>query len=968
MIEIRTLGRTSISVDGTELTGEAAWPKSLALIVYMAREPGPDRRDKILGMLWPDREEKRARHALNQLLYTLRKSSPQLDLESIEDALDFGTDVWLDVEEFERRLEKGDLEGAVALYDGPFLVDLSVEVLDFDHWTDRQRTQLTRKFRKAALQLAGQAKESGQHEAAIAYCRRLLNADPLDDEVQHLLIECLYLSGERVPALRQFEKYRVLLAQELEVEPLDSTLELVDRIRSEPSGPIAVPAARPTAAGEPVPAAAEARKGSAARFVANSRSLFSAGAVLVVAAVTILAIWLWPEQNVFSAAGGALDGVVAAEAREIAVLPFRIETSGTSTTESGPALAELLSVNLDGLGAIRTLDYRTVLQAWEGSRLSRQNIQASADLAEFARSLGATALLTGSVHANGDEMRIVADLVSTATGELLTRADVRGPRDEFFDLTDRVTLELLAGVWTATDIPAPRAAATGTSSLTALKHYLRAELHYRRAEWDEAGAAYRSAVREDSMFLPATRSLAETILWAAQEHRPEAVQLFERARRLAIEHAAPARDLEFDQARSHFTMGNGTEAIRGFERLAERYPEDFSIRYQVADAYFHYGPRIMASLEGVSNRLEALLERDSSFAPAIDHLWWTAMWRGDAEAARKWAAAYTEAAPEGTRSEMAPIATAIAFDGADERGRALARLSALSSDGAALAFLAVALPVNADPKRTRAIAGQLAADEGSMAHRAVGAELLAALEFASGRPEAAKEWLNSAQRLRLSRDEVGAQAAVAAVYGLTEDSQPDYAMPSRPAPEAEVPRTWVRDVWLSGALALRRGDSAGLARSLRALAEIPETTPNGALAHSLAAGLRGEAALAARDTAAALRELRLASERYPELAPLSRWQTLPYYRFRLGELEAAAGDGAAAIAAFRSLEDRSFGDMLLKPRMYLALARSLEAEGSSEEAARYYAAAARWWEDAEALFADDLAAARAGASRLSGTR
>ena len=197
MIEIRTLGRTSITVDGEELSGEAAWPKSLALVVYMAREPGPDRRDQILGMLWPDREEKRARHALNQLLYTLRKASPELDLESIEDALDFGREVWLDVEEFERRLEAGDLEGAVELYRGPFLADQSVDVPDFEHSADRQRTQLARAFRRAALQLARDAKASGEYEAAISYCRRLLGADPLDDEVQHLFIECLYLSGER---------------------------------------------------------------------------------------------------------------------------------------------------------------------------------------------------------------------------------------------------------------------------------------------------------------------------------------------------------------------------------------------------------------------------------------------------------------------------------------------------------------------------------------------------------------------------------------------------------------------------------------------------------------------------------------------------------------------------------------------------------------------------------------------------
>ncbi len=233
MIEIRTLGHTSVSVDGEELTGEAAWPKSLALIVYMAREPGPDRRDEILGVLWPDKDEKRARRALNQLLYTLRKASPRLDLESVSDAIDFGTEVWLDVEVFEQRLKAGDLKGAVDLYHGPFLVDLPMDEPEMEHWADRQRADLRRQFRKAALQLAQEAKGGGDLDGAVGYCRRLLEADPLDDEVQHLLIECLHLIGNRLGALRQFERYREMLTEELDVEPLDRTLELVERIKSE---------------------------------------------------------------------------------------------------------------------------------------------------------------------------------------------------------------------------------------------------------------------------------------------------------------------------------------------------------------------------------------------------------------------------------------------------------------------------------------------------------------------------------------------------------------------------------------------------------------------------------------------------------------------------------------------------------------------------------------------------------------
>ncbi len=41
------------------------------------------------------------------------------------------------MDEFERRLEAGDLRGAVELYKGPFLVDLGFGEPEFDHWADR---------------------------------------------------------------------------------------------------------------------------------------------------------------------------------------------------------------------------------------------------------------------------------------------------------------------------------------------------------------------------------------------------------------------------------------------------------------------------------------------------------------------------------------------------------------------------------------------------------------------------------------------------------------------------------------------------------------------------------------------------------------------------------------------------------------------------------------------------------------
>jgi len=463
MIEIHTLGRTRIAVNGQPLTGEAAWPRSMALIVYMAREPGPDRRQEILGVLWPDREERRARRALNQLLYTLRKASPELDLESVSDALDFGKEVWLDVEEFERRLDEGDLERAVELYEGPFLADLTLDEPEFDHWADRQRAEARRKFRKAALQLASDARERGDAEEAVGYCRRLVRSDPLDDEAQHLLIECLHQLGDRAAALRHYESYRELLARELDVEPLDHTLELVARIRGEAPAedvepePIERPsAAVPAADIEPEPEAgpspevaddvtdtgSEEERPKAGPAVAAPRGdrrhdLISRSALVIGGLVLgfLLGVWTRPD-------AGPGDRTLAASGSgsgdALAVLPFETHGLGSDVDRLGEGIAQLLALDLARSGGDgEIVPQRAVQQVWASERLDHDSILAPARLARLASGLGAARLVVGDVHAAGDELRIVAQLVAVENGSELASADVRGSRAQLFELVER---------------------------------------------------------------------------------------------------------------------------------------------------------------------------------------------------------------------------------------------------------------------------------------------------------------------------------------------------------------------------------------------------------------------------------------------------------------------------------------------------------------------------------------------------
>ncbi|UCC82668.1 MAG: hypothetical protein JSW46_17090 [Gemmatimonadota bacterium] len=449
MIEIRTLGRTSVAVDGEPLSGEAAWPKSLALLVYMAREPGPDRRDEILGVLWPDRDEKRARRALNQLLYTLRKTSPQLTLESVEDAVDFGREVWLDVEEFERRLEADDPEGAVALYEGPFLADLAVNEPDFDHWADRQRADLQRKFRKAALELAGQARESGDLDGAVTHCRRLVDSDTLDDEAQHLLIESLYLRGDRVAALRQYDVYRDLLARELEVEPLEHTRQLVERIRGEPQAseePVEVKDDRRSRPAVDTGRDVGARPPRRLQGPPLRRSWLVAGAMAVVA---VLAVVFWPWRA--DGPGGAGDEVLTAEAMRVAVLPFTPHGLGEDDDGLSVGVAQLLALNLEGLGSLEVVPHHRVVETWERDGFGGMTAFTAESLGVLAGHVQATLLVLGDIHGSGDELRIVAELVGGRTGAVLAQADVRGPRDSLFALLDELAASLTEEVQAASD-------------------------------------------------------------------------------------------------------------------------------------------------------------------------------------------------------------------------------------------------------------------------------------------------------------------------------------------------------------------------------------------------------------------------------------------------------------------------------------------------------------------------------------
>src|SRR5678815_4386282 len=145
MFRLATLGGLRLDGGAGPLVGAATRRRPLALLALIAAAgPRGMTRERLIGLLWSDRDEAQARHVLAQSLYALRK-----DLGADELLLNGGAlrlnpaVVTSDVQEFTAALDAGDRERAIALYHGPFLDGFYLsEAPEFERWVEEERARL----------------------------------------------------------------------------------------------------------------------------------------------------------------------------------------------------------------------------------------------------------------------------------------------------------------------------------------------------------------------------------------------------------------------------------------------------------------------------------------------------------------------------------------------------------------------------------------------------------------------------------------------------------------------------------------------------------------------------------------------------------------------------------------------------------------------------------------------------------
>ncbi len=281
----------------------------MALLAYLA-VAGADgrslRRDTLLALFWPELPNARARAALRQVLFRVRRilgaGALRTDRESV--SLAPGT-LRCDVVAFEQALAEGDAATALELYRGDLLEGFYVDGMsgELETWMERERARLKRRALRVGWTLAEEAERSHDPVAATTWARRAVALEPDDEIVVRRLIELLDRCGDQAGALRAAADLARRMGGELGSRPSAETRKLVDEIRSRgnradapgPKGLGASESARPVSVGGAIaaggrpaaePTAVAAKPAGPARPPAGRRPALAA-AVIAVGLVTV---------------------------------------------------------------------------------------------------------------------------------------------------------------------------------------------------------------------------------------------------------------------------------------------------------------------------------------------------------------------------------------------------------------------------------------------------------------------------------------------------------------------------------------------------------------------------------------------------------------------------------------------------------------------------------------------------------
>jgi len=520
---------------GTELSLRTR--KTRALLGYLAvNADKPQPRERLMALLWSDRDERQARQSLNDALKSIRRlasgEGPTILDSDGEQVTLHGAALEIDVARFRALLADEPAEAA-NLYDGPLLDGLSVPDPAFEDWLAATRSELHTTACDALQRAADAAAGRGDTREAIDAARRLVALDPLREGGHRLMMLMLYESGDRAGALRQYQFCADILKKELQVEPDVATRALFKEITRETSG---VPKVPPHALEIPSSGKSESLRDQPAIAVLPLNNLSAE-----------------PGQEYF--ADGMTEDIITALSR----LRWFLVIARNSTF-----VYKHKAINIKQIAHELDVDY----------------------------------VLEGSVRKSGNRIRVSAQLIDANSGAHLWAQNYDRQLTDIFELQDDITQRVTAAIEPQLMVAEGlRTQKRSPEDLNAWQLVMRGLTYLGRMNKNESLAAIellRSAVRQYPDYGPAHSLLAFVLLISGQVGWTTGgigygYQLSDDLRHEAATLARRALQLDYDDPWAHFALGNCCFAERRTEEAVREYEKAIDLNPNFAIAYGSLG-------------------------------------------------------------------------------------------------------------------------------------------------------------------------------------------------------------------------------------------------------------------------------------------------------------------------------------------------------------------------------------------
>ncbi|HSG07514.1 MAG TPA: BTAD domain-containing putative transcriptional regulator [Longimicrobiales bacterium] len=487
--------------------------------------PGPlHRRDSLLAMFWPELGADRGRNALSKVIHHLRKALPPGAILTPGDQIGIAAEaLWCDVTEFERALESGRAEDALAVYRGDLLQGFHVPGShDFDHWSEVERGRLRRMAVSSAWELAEDAAQAGDGVQATKFARQAVEWAPRDESGIRRLLTLLHIRGNRAEALEAFESFARKLRVDYAVDPSGPTRELVEAIRdgslsSAPEPALTVASspkppghstesleASPTVTSPELEPSTETSIGASVPPLRDTPHRRRVSAALAFGLVGLIALSLSQSGPSSVGAGGSPGGRVLVT-----------EFDDPAGEGLGAAVSEALRVDLAQSRDLQLVDRADLIETLEFMGLARGTSISAAVGREVAVRDGLEALVEGAVTPAGNGYILTAAIRGSVEGRTIAsfRKSVSEP-DQMIAAIDELSLRIRDALGESlstiqASLPLERVT---TPSLEALTFYTSAKRVFDQLDdRSEAASLLQRAVALDPGFAMAWRMLAVAV-------------------------------------------------------------------------------------------------------------------------------------------------------------------------------------------------------------------------------------------------------------------------------------------------------------------------------------------------------------------------------------------------------------------------------------------------------------------------